>query len=50
VVTVDVDPEAWDMNYGTGTDPKTVRDDVREYVFHTVHEQLRNVDVLTEGA
>lgn len=49
-LTVDIDPEAWDMNYGTGTDPAAVRADVKTYVEGTVHEQLRQVDVLTAEA
>ena len=28
-VTLDIDPEAWDMNYGTGTTPAAVRADVQ---------------------
>ena len=48
-VTVDIDPEAWDMNYGTGTDPATVREDVKTYLEYTVHDQLSIVGVLKEG-
>jgi hypothetical protein len=33
---LDIDPEAWDLAYGTGTDPGTVRDDVRRYAFGQV--------------
>jgi hypothetical protein len=47
--TVDVDPEAWSLNYGTGTDPADVREDVRRYVENGAVEQLREVGVLAEA-
>ena len=49
-ITVDVDPERWNANYGTGTDPKDVREDVKRYVEGTVDSQLRMVGVLVEEA
>ena len=30
-MTVEVDPEAWDLMYGCGTDAKAVREDVQTY-------------------
>lgn len=48
--TLDVDVEAWDANYFTGTVPADVREDVRTYVFHGVMEQLRELGVLAERA
>ena len=44
-VTVDIDPEAWTMNYGVeGT--AAIREDVKEYCRHTLHDQLAQVEVL----
>lgn len=31
-VTLDIDPEAWDLAYGTGTDRKSIREDVLQYL------------------
>jgi hypothetical protein len=42
---VDVDPEAWDLNYGTGTQPAQVRNDVRRYVEEGARQQLISVGV-----
>ena len=48
-VSVDIDPEAWSLNYGTTSDPAEVRADVKTYVEGLVVEQLRMVGVLKEG-
>jgi hypothetical protein len=45
--TVDIDPEAWDAAYGTGTDPKVVREDVRIYVENVIRGQLYKLRLLT---
>lgn len=39
--TVDIDPEVWDANYGTGTAAAAVRKDVQEYAYHTLTEHIR---------
>lgn len=35
-LSVDVDVDAWDLAYGTGTKAKAVREDVRQYVLALV--------------
>lgn len=45
--TVDVDPDAWDLNFGTGTDAATVRDDARRYVENGAVDQLRDLGLLS---
>tara|TARA_Y100000361_G_scaffold31462_1_gene26330 strand:+ start:293 stop:529 length:237 start_codon:yes stop_codon:yes gene_type:complete len=45
--TVDVDPEAWELNYGTGRNE--IRNDVKGYVENIVFGQLDVVGVLAEG-
>lgn len=47
-MTVDIDPEAWDQNYDTGTDLAKIREDVRQYVTEAATDQLRTVGVLIE--
>ena len=42
VVTVDIDEEAWALNYGT---TGSIRQDVQQYVYSLVTEQLRDVEV-----
>ncbi len=45
--TVDVDPDAWELNYGT---PRSeIRDNVKDYVLNIVLGQLDVVGVLAEG-
>lgn len=39
-LTVEVDPESWELNYGV--DKEAMRQDVREWVQHVVDEQLRH--------
>jgi len=46
--TVDVDPEAWELNYGTSRNE--IRDNVKDYVLNIVLHQLDVVGVLAEGA
>jgi hypothetical protein len=31
-LTLDIDPQMWDLAFGTGTDEAAVRDDVRAYL------------------
>ena len=38
---VEVDPEEWDMTYGTGTKAADVRKDVKEYVAHSIHDLMQ---------
>lgn len=35
-LSLDVDPAAWDLAYGTGTAAKDVREDVRAYILNAV--------------
>ena len=35
-LALEIDPEAWDTTYGTGTAAAAVRQDVREYVLNHV--------------
>jgi hypothetical protein len=37
-LSVEVDADAWDLAYGTGTDPAAVRDDVRAYLADNLPE------------
>jgi hypothetical protein len=46
--TVDIDPEAWDANYGTGREAKAIRADVQTYIENGVKDQLRELGLLTE--
>ena len=45
--TVDVDVDAWDLNYGTNRNE--VRDDVKGYIKNIALSQLDVVGVLAEG-
>ena len=45
--TVDVDPDAWELNYGTNRNE--VRDDVKGYIKNIALSQLDVVGVLAEG-
>lgn len=38
VVMLNVDPEAWDMNYGTGTTSAAVRADVQTWAHSLLHD------------
>ena len=44
--TVEIDPDAWILNYGC--EPHQVRDDVKSYCQYGVFGQLENVGVLKE--
>lgn len=44
-LVLDVDPEAWDLAYGTGTDQAAVRADVKDYAA----DQVRHSAAGTEG-
>ncbi|MFE9381767.1 hypothetical protein ACFYMO_00800 [Streptomyces sp. NPDC007025] len=35
-LTLDIDPEAWSLAYGTTTEAAAVREDVRSYVLNSV--------------
>ena len=45
-LTVNIDPDAWDLNYGTGTSAKAIREDVQTYIETTVRGQLEHVGLL----
>ena len=36
--TIEVDPETWDMNYGTGTQATAIKEDVKRYVHSLITE------------
>lgn len=44
-VTVEIDPQKWDTEYGTGIDPATVRKDVQTYMSGLVTEQVERLGV-----
>lgn len=46
-VEVDIDPEAWTLNYGV-SGAKEIREDVKRYGESTIVEQLNQVGVLME--
>lgn len=43
--TVDIDPEAWDLNYGTGPDLHAIRQDVRRYLAGLMEDQIDVIGV-----
>jgi hypothetical protein len=43
-LTIDVDPQKWDHEYGGGTDPAYVKADVTKYVINSV----QNLTGITE--
>lgn len=45
-MTLDIDPEAWDQTYGTGSSAAAVREDVREHALYTLTETYAEFDVL----
>lgn len=45
-LTIDVDPEAWDLTYGSGPTPAEVRTDVKSYALN----QLQGSAAAEEGA
>lgn len=45
--TVDIDPDAWTLNYGI-SGAREIREDVKGYVEETAIEQLVLVGVLSE--
>ncbi len=49
-VTLDVDPAAWDANYGTGTAHADVTADVRQYVRQSTVEWFREQRLLADGS
>ena len=44
--SVDVDPDSWNLNYGTGTDPAAVRADVRTWCENGCYAELRELGLL----
>lgn len=44
--TVDIDPEAWEMNYGVPRSEQ--REDIRNYCEQGMRDQLREVGVLKD--
>jgi hypothetical protein len=45
-VTVDIDPEVWDLNYGTGTSAKAIREDVQRDAEYAIQSHFEQVGVL----
>jgi hypothetical protein len=45
-LTVDIDPAAWDLNYGTGTSAKDIREDVKSHCEGTVLQHLDDLGLL----
>lgn len=48
-VTVDIDPIAWQMEYGVGPELAAIRTDVQEHCVNTLYSQLGAVEVLTDN-
>lgn len=46
--TVEIDREAWNMNYGTGTDAAAIRADVQTYIENGARDQLSDLDLLAK--
>jgi hypothetical protein len=44
-VTLEVDPEVWDLNYGTGTEARFVREDVKSYVQNMVADHFTELGI-----
>ena len=45
---VKVSRSVWDMNFGTGTSARLVRDDVKVYVENGVKDQFRDLGLLAD--
>ncbi len=45
-LTVDIDPVLWDMNYGTGTSAKSVREDVQRDAEYAILAHFEQCGVL----
>jgi hypothetical protein len=46
--SIDIDPEAWSATYGTDTNDKAIREDVRIYIENGARDQLRELGLLTD--
>lgn len=44
-LTVDIDPEAWEADYGV-SGYAAIRQDVKEYIEHTLHSHLMSLSLL----
>jgi hypothetical protein len=44
--TVDIDPEVWDLNYGTGTSAKAIREDVQNSAEDAIQSHFEQIGVL----
>lgn len=49
-LVVDVDPESWDLNYGTGVDPTIIAEEVQNYVEGLVWGHMHDLGLLVEDA
>lgn len=47
---IDIDPESWDLAYGTGTEPAAVEADVRQYVLNGVQQSAAGQERAIVGA
>lgn len=44
--TIDINVEAWDAAYGTGTDREVVRRDVKEHLEHNARQSIETGEEL----
>jgi hypothetical protein len=45
-IDLDIDEESWDLQFSTGRDAKSIREDVKSYLDTVVIEQLHAIDAL----
>lgn len=48
-ISLDIDEESWDLQFGTGKSAKSIREDVASYLNTIVLEQLSAIDALKES-
>jgi hypothetical protein len=48
VVTLDIDPEAWESNYGV-SGASAIREDVQAWAFHLLHDAADESDNLVKS-
>lgn len=46
--TIDIDPESWDMLYGTGDDPTEIRRDVQAAARENLYQHFLDVGVIKQ--
>jgi len=46
--TVDVDPDAWALEYGTSADRRAVREDVQSHAEHSFYAHLEQLGLIAQ--